>query len=114
MEQKFRSISLIKRKRNPLNTRFDKIRLEKNERISELDSFFLKKIKKNLRSEHITAYPESEKLYQKIANKNKVKKEMVVITAGSDLAIKNWKKACLLISRESITKILIELFSLLV
>ena len=42
-----------------------------------------------MRSEHITAYPESEKLYQKIANKNKVKKEMVVITAGSDLAIKN-------------------------
>ena len=89
MEQKLRSISLIKRKRNPLNTRFNKIRLEKNERISELESFFLKKIKKNLKSEHITAYPESEKLYQKIANKNKVKKEMIVITAGSDLAIKN-------------------------
>ena len=40
MEQKLRSISLIKRKRNPLNTRFNKIRLEKNERISELESFF--------------------------------------------------------------------------
>ena len=87
--KKFKNISAIQRKRNPINTRLNKIRLEKNERISVFETSFLQKIKKNLRSEHLTAYPEIENLYQKIATKNKVKKEMIVITAGSDLAIKN-------------------------
>ena len=89
MRNKFKFIRKIKRKRNPLNSRFNKIRLEKNERVSKFENFFLKKIKTNLKSEHISAYPEVEKLYQKIAKKIKVKKEMIIITAGSDLAIKN-------------------------
>jgi len=89
MRNKFRFVKQIVRKRNPLNSRLNKIRLEKNERVSKFERHFLNKIKRNLKSEHISAYPEVEKLYQKIAKKIKVKKEMIVITAGSDLAIKN-------------------------
>ena len=43
--KKFKSLKNIKRKRNPLYSRFQKIRLEKNERVSIYDSDFLKKIK---------------------------------------------------------------------
>ena len=58
--KKFKSLKNIKRKRNPLYSRFQKIRLEKNERVSIYDSDFLKKIKISLKSEHISAYPEVE------------------------------------------------------
>ena len=87
--KKFKSINLIRRKRNPLNTRFNKIRLEKNERVSNYENKFLNKIKSNIRSEHISAYPEVEEIYKILAKKLSLSSEMLVITAGSDLAIKN-------------------------
>ena len=43
--KKFKSLKSIKRKRNPLKSRLKKIRLEKNERISNYNLDFLKKIK---------------------------------------------------------------------
>ena len=61
--KKFKSLNLLKRKRNPINTRIDKIRLEKNERVSNYDSKFLFKIRKSLLSENISAYPEVEEIY---------------------------------------------------
>ena len=87
--KKFKSLKSIKRKRNPLYSRLKKIRLEKNERVSEYNSNFLKKIKLNLKSEHISAYPEVEELYKVIAKKLSVTADMIVLTAGSDIAIKN-------------------------
>ncbi len=87
--KKFKSLKNIKRKRNPLYSRFQKIRLEKNERVSIYDSDFLKKIKFSLKSEHISAYPEVEELYKLLSKKLSVSSDMIVLTAGSDLAIKN-------------------------
>lgn len=87
--KKFKSLNLLKRKRNPLNSRMQKIRLEKNERISSYDNKFLAKIKKNLFSENISAYPEVEEIYLLLAKHLSVSPDMLVITAGSDLAIKN-------------------------
>ena len=87
--KKFKSLKNIKRKRNPLFSRLKKIRLEKNERVSNYSSDFLKKIKFNLRSEHISAYPEVEELYKLLAKKLSVSSDMIVLTAGSDIAIKN-------------------------
>ena len=87
--KKFKSLNLLKRKRNPINSRIDKIRLEKNERVSNYDSKFLYKIRKSLLSENISAYPEVEEIYLLLAKYLSISPEMLVITAGSDLAIKN-------------------------
>lgn len=87
--KKFKSLENIKRKRNPLYSRFKKVRLEKNERVSDYSSSFIKKIKSSLKSEHISAYPEVEELYKILAKKLSVAADMIVLTAGSDIAIKN-------------------------
>ncbi len=87
--RKFKTVNIIKRKRNPVKSRLKKIRLEKNERVSEYEDYFLKKIKSKLRSEHISAYPEVEEIYSILARKLSINSDQIVITAGSDLAIKN-------------------------
>ena len=65
------------------------IRLDKNERISNFENYFLTKIKKSLNSNFLNSYPETEPLYKILSKKFNLDKEMFVITAGSDLAIKN-------------------------
>ena len=87
--KKFKSLNLLERKRNPLNSRMKKIRLEKNERVSNYNSKFLSEIRKNLLSENISAYPEVEEIYLLLAKHLSVSPDMLVITSGSDLAIKN-------------------------
>ena len=87
--KKFKSLNLLERKRNPINSRLNKIRLEKNERVSNYDSKFLYQIRKSLLSENISAYPEVEEIYILLAKHLSVSPDMLVITAGSDLAIKN-------------------------
>ena len=56
--KKFKLLNLLQRKRNPINSRVNKIRLEKNERVSNYNNKFLNKIRKSLLSENISAYPE--------------------------------------------------------
>lgn len=87
--KKFKSLNLLERKRNPINSRMNKIRLEKNERVSNYDSKFLYQIRKSLLSENISAYPEVEEIYVLLAKRLSISPDMLVITAGSDLAIKN-------------------------
>ena len=87
--KKFKFLNLLERKRNPLNSRMKKIRLEKNERVSNYNSKFLNEIKKNILSENISAYPEVEEIYLLLAKHLSVSPDMLVITSGSDLAIKN-------------------------
>ena len=79
----------IQRVRGPFDSRFDKIRLDKNEKPDNHLSKLIKDIKKNIKHEHLTAYPETEKLYNTISKKFKVKKNSIVLTPGSDAAIKN-------------------------
>ena len=78
----------IHRIRGPIKTRFNKVRLDKNEKPDYHLSEFLKKIRKNIRNEHLTAYPETEILYRTISKKFKIKKDSIVLTPGSDSAIK--------------------------
>ena len=78
----------IQRVRALLESRFNKIRLDKNEKPDNHLSKLIKDIKKNIKHEHLTAYPETEKLYNTISKKFKVKKESIVLTPGSDAAIK--------------------------
>mgnify|MGYP003389252211 FL=1 len=56
----------IHRVRGPIETRFNKIRLDKNEKPDNHLSELFKKIRKNIRHEHLTAYPETEILYKTI------------------------------------------------
>jgi len=82
-------IDKIYRFRGQLNTRFNYLRLDKNERTSNFHEKTLDNIKKQLTSFHLSAYPEIEKTYIKLSHYLKLPKKNIVITAGSDLAIKN-------------------------
>ena len=48
----------IKRVGGAVTSRLDKIRLDKNERISPFDKKFIKKFKNSINSSLLTAYPE--------------------------------------------------------
>ena len=70
MKSVYKSINWIKniyRIRGPAKTRFDYLRLDKNERVSNIRTSFLKNLLKKIRTEHLTAYPETEKLYDLIS-----------------------------------------------
>jgi len=67
----FKKVDKIFRVRKALS-RYKKIRLDKNERLSNFESYFINKIKNKINSNYLNAYP-----------------EMFVLTAGSDMAIRN-------------------------
>ena len=78
----------IFRDRGPKNTRYKFLRLDKNERVSDFKISFFNRILKKFKPHHLTAYPELENLYKLIARTNKLAKEQLVITPGSDGAIR--------------------------
>tara|TARA_A100001015_G_scaffold297489_1_gene379074 strand:- start:7785 stop:8864 length:1080 start_codon:yes stop_codon:yes gene_type:complete len=70
-------------------SRLDYIRLDKNERADKHLVHFFTKLKNNITSDLISAYPEFDKIYKKLSKKLKVNSNNIVFTAGSDQAIKN-------------------------
>ena len=89
IEMKSKWIKDVERIRGPRISRHNFLRLDKNEKVNSFQKkFFFSAIKK-INSNHLTAYPEVENLYKLIAKKNKVKVDNLVITAGSDQAIKH-------------------------
>jgi len=78
----------VNRVRGGLETRLDKVRLDKNERLAPFNIEFWNKLMSKITQEHILAYPEVEPLYLKLANFLGVTTENLLITAGSDFAIK--------------------------
>ena len=86
--QKFDWVDKIYRIRGPLKTRLNKIRLDKNEKPDQHLSSLFQKFKKIIKNEHLTAYPETEKLYQSLSKKINVDKKSIVLTPGSDAGIK--------------------------
>ena len=85
----FKRIDKILRYRGISRSRHNKIRLDHNERISKIENYFLKKIKNKINSEYLTTYPETEQLYDLFAKKFKLHRDNFVLTAGSDMAIRN-------------------------
>jgi len=71
-----------------LKTRLDCIRLDKNERSNDHKNDFIKKLKKEISSDLISAYPEFGKIYNTLAKKFKISVNNIVLTAGSDLALR--------------------------
>jgi len=84
----FKKIDKIFRVRSALE-RHKKIRLDKNERPSDFESNFINKIKSKINSNYLNAYPEIEPIYNMLSKKLRVDKEMLVLSAGSDMAIRN-------------------------
>jgi histidinol-phosphate aminotransferase len=68
--------------------RYDKLRLDKNEHTIGFPPEVLSEILSGITPEFLAAYPEPYRLYQKIANQHGVKLDAVVVTAGSEMAIR--------------------------
>ena len=81
-------IKYIKRLDPVKKTRFSFLRLDKNERISNIENELLNLIKKNLRSEHFTAYPEIYNFYNNLSKFHKLSPKNFLATSGIDKAIK--------------------------
>ena len=88
IQTKIRYLEKIHRIRGPIKSRFSFLRLDKNEKVNKFNFTFLSKILKRIKSEHLTAYPEVENLYNLISKKDNVDKRSIVLTAGSDGAIR--------------------------
>ena len=82
-------IEKIVRTKKVSMSRYKKIRLDKNERISPFEANFFKKFISEITSEKISSYPEVSNLYRALANLHKRKINQFVITPGADGAIKN-------------------------
>lgn len=85
----FKQIKKIYRKENLIFDRTKYIRLDKNERVNSFQKFFLNKIKSKLNSNTITTYPNLKKIYFKLSKSLNLNIKNIIITNGSDLAIKN-------------------------
>ena len=79
----------VYRIRGQFETRFNHLRLDKNERTSSFQKSLLNSIRNKINTNHLSTYPETEKLYNTLAKFLGISKKMLVITAGSDIAIKN-------------------------
>ena len=73
----------------PKKTRLNFIRLDKNERSNKHKNDFIKKLKKEISSDLISAYPEFHTIYKILAKKFKINTNNIVLTPGSDAALKN-------------------------
>jgi histidinol-phosphate aminotransferase len=78
----------VNRVRSGIDTRHNKVRLDKNERVVPFNREFWNNLVSMIKQEHILAYPEIEVFYKKLAVFLGVKVENVMVTAGSDCAIK--------------------------
>ena len=81
-------INRIKRNKFLNESRYKKVRLDKNEKIDKFSKSFLKHFKSKLSSETFTAYPEVQNLLKLIAKKNKISTKNILLTSGIDSAIK--------------------------
>jgi len=69
--------------------RYNKLRLDKNENVSGFEHNALKEALAAATPEFISSYPETDILYEKIAKMLNCQKENVIVTNGSDGAIKS-------------------------
>jgi histidinol-phosphate aminotransferase len=82
-------VDSVSRLRGEISTRHGLIRLDKNERVTDFTQDFMEQLVSDIKSDHFTAYPETEKIYQRLAQQNKVTVKNLMLTAGSDMAIRH-------------------------
>ena len=81
-------VKYVERVRGDKETRFHHVRLDKNERLAYFNNNFWNNLMTKIKQEHILAYPEIEPFYLKLANFLGVAANSLIVTAGSDFAIK--------------------------
>lgn len=82
-------VANVIRLRGEAQSRHGLIRLDKNERVTPFPKEFLEKLMSDFTSDHLNAYPEPEKLYQKLAQHHNVSPNNFMLTAGSDAGIRH-------------------------
>ena len=85
----FKYVDQIFRKHSIEIDRKNFYRFDRNERISPIPKKYLNSIKKNLKSEYLTTYPNLKNLYNLICKNTRMSRDNILLTAGSDIAIKN-------------------------
>ena len=83
------NLSSIFRMLPPKKTRLNFTRLDKNERSNDHQNNFIKQLKKEISSNLISAYPEFHQIYKNLAKRFKININNIVLTAGSDSALRN-------------------------
>jgi histidinol-phosphate aminotransferase len=79
----------ISRLRDESKTRHDLMRLDKNERVTAFPQDFFEQLISDITSDHFTAYPETEQLYEQLAQLHQLTTNNLMLTAGSDAAIRH-------------------------
>lgn len=69
-------------------TRLDKIRLDKNERISPFPEDFWREVLGDITQELVQACPETWPLYQKLSSFLSLEMDQILLTSGSEMAIR--------------------------
>ena len=82
-------VNSVSRWRSETQSRHGFIRLDKNERVTAFPQDFLAQLMSDITSDHLTAYPEVELLYGRLAQEHKVTVDNLMVTAGSDAAIRH-------------------------
>jgi histidinol-phosphate aminotransferase len=78
----------LHRMRDPGSEIKQYIPLDRNERVAPLPGWFLEKLRASMESALLTSYPITDELYRKLSLKLDVSQEQLLLTTGSDAAIK--------------------------
>jgi histidinol-phosphate aminotransferase len=79
----------VSRLRGEAKTRHGLMRLDKNERVTPFQQDFFDQLMSDITSDHLTAYPEVEPIYERLAEEHKVSVDNLMLTAGSDAGIRH-------------------------
>ena len=64
------------------------LRLDKNERVISFEKKLINFLKKKIDTFNLSAYPNTFRIKKLIANRIKVKEQMIYLSAGSDISLK--------------------------
>ena len=81
--------NLYRMKDDRFISRYNKIRLDRNERTLEFNNLIIEKIKETITDEMLMTYPEPYPLYEKIEEVFGIDKENLIFNLGSDQSIKS-------------------------
>jgi histidinol-phosphate aminotransferase len=87
-------VDSVVRFQNDEKTRHGLLRLDKNERISSFSTELWEKAIGRLNQEHVQAYPEVDPLYSLLTKFNNRDRSEIILTPGSDAAIRNAFDLC--------------------
>jgi histidinol-phosphate aminotransferase len=87
-------VKQLRRIKDTFDERYDYLRLDKNERLLDFQEGLLEQFRQSIKSEDLSGYPELDSLYRKLAGYLGVAENQILLTTGSDLAVKSVYEAC--------------------